>query len=208
MERSRDASETAKEKILEAATELFALRGVNGVGIRDIAAKAGMNHALIIRYFGSKDALVTEILHREISAMAGTYSARPEQSAADTLAKLRGVLLGSLSSQQNTMRLILRAGLDGHSPESYVEPGTERAAAVMAQWIASRQSGENLPDAKLVSALIFGVLFSLAAIAPWLMTSVGLLPADFEGRKEDIIDTLLWIIMNAVGSPSEKPKAD
>lgn len=205
MERSREASEAAKEKILEAARELFALRGVSGVGIRDIASKAGMNHALIIRYFGSKDALVSEILRREISAMAGTYSARPEQSAADALVKLRGVLLDSLDSQHDTMRLILRAGLDGLSPESFVEPGTERAAGVLAKWMASRQSGENLPDAKLVSVVVMGTLFSLTAVAPWLMTSVGLPPADLENRKEDIIDVLIWLMLQAVGKPASSP---
>lgn len=202
MARSREASETAKKKIMDAASGLFARHGVNGVSIRDIAAEAGMNHALIIRYFGSKDGLVAELLRREISAMAGTYSARPEQSAEETLGKLRGVLLNSLTAQQDTMRLIIRSSLDGLSPESYVDPSVERAATIMAKWIASRQTSEDLPDAKLVSVVVMSTLFSLTAIAPWLMTSVGLLPEDFENRKKDIIDVLMWIMLLAVGAPA------
>jgi AcrR family transcriptional regulator len=200
MSRSKEASEAAKKKIMDAASGLFARHGVNGVSIRDIAAEAGMNHALIIRYFGSKDGLVTEILRREISALTGAYSARPEQSAGETLAKLRGVLLNSLTAQQDTMRLILRSGLDGLSPESYVDPNAERAATLMAKWIASRQTNENLPDAKLVSVVVMGTLFSLTAIAPWLMTSVGLPPEDFANRKKDIVDVLIWIMLQAVGA--------
>jgi AcrR family transcriptional regulator len=193
---------------MEAASELFARSGVSGVSIREIAAKAGINHALIIRYFGSKDALVAEILRREISTLVSTHAAKPGRSAAETLGMLRGVLLDSLKAQKRTMRLILRAGLDELSPESYVEPNTERVAAMLANWIATHQTGENLPDARLVSVVVMSTLFSLNAIAPWLMTSVGL-PPD-ESRKEDIVEVLIWLMIQAVGAspPSDKPALD
>ncbi len=37
--------------------ELFAARGFGQAGVRDIAAQAGANPALVVRYFGSKEAL-------------------------------------------------------------------------------------------------------------------------------------------------------
>ena len=43
--------------VLESAEALFSTRGVNAVSIRDIAAKAGVNHGLIHRHFGSKEKL-------------------------------------------------------------------------------------------------------------------------------------------------------
>ncbi len=210
MARNREASESSKQKIMDAASELFACHGVSGTGIRDIAAKAGVTHALIIRYFGSKDGLVTAILRREISSLASPYPAKPERSKAEALEMLRGVLLNSLEAQKRTMRLILRAGLDELSPESYVEPNTERVASILAKWIASHQAGESLPDAKLVSLVVMSTLFSLTAIAPWLLTSVGLPPTDLDNRKEDIVDVLIWLMIQAVGSPPAvcKPAPD
>ena len=40
----------------------IAAHGVDGVSVRQIAAKAGVNHALVHRYFGAKDDMVAAIL--------------------------------------------------------------------------------------------------------------------------------------------------
>jgi len=55
-------AEGTKEKILRAAMELFASRGYEAVGIRDIARKAGVNSSLISYYFGGKAGLYREVL--------------------------------------------------------------------------------------------------------------------------------------------------
>jgi len=192
-----------KGRILKAATNLFAEYGVDGVGIRRIASEAGINHALIIRYFGSKEGLVGEILRQKVSTLIAARPIKLEQSVEKTMAGLRRRLLNSLTDDKETMKLIIRTGLDGLSPESYVEEDHERAAKLMARWIRSQQKEDALPDAKLVSLLITGALFSLVAIAPWLMGSVGLPPEDFEKRKEDIIDTAMWMVARAIGLPPE-----
>jgi AcrR family transcriptional regulator len=54
--RRRDATAT-KAALLEAARELFTERGFDATTVRDIAARAGVNQALLFRYYGSKDAL-------------------------------------------------------------------------------------------------------------------------------------------------------
>lgn len=64
---------------------------------------------------------------------------------------IRSILLDSLAAHNNTMRLIVRAGLDGLSPESYIDENSERAANILAKWIASHQVNKQLPDAKLTS---------------------------------------------------------
>jgi AcrR family transcriptional regulator len=50
-------SERTRAKILEAAQKLFAERGYEGGAIRDIAERASIDPAMVIRYFGSKDEL-------------------------------------------------------------------------------------------------------------------------------------------------------
>ena len=54
--RPRDATKT-RQRILAAAQQAFSRSGYSEVGIRDIAAIAGVNSALLLRYFGSKSAL-------------------------------------------------------------------------------------------------------------------------------------------------------
>lgn len=50
-------SERTRAAILDAAREQFAELGYERTTVRDIAARAGIDAAMVIRYFGSKDAL-------------------------------------------------------------------------------------------------------------------------------------------------------
>lgn len=208
MARQRESSEIVKDRILKVATELFSRYGVNGVGIRRIAEEAGINHALIIRYFGTKEGLVTEILRREISGLSSSYPPKFTQSPQRALAKLREILLDTITTDESTMKLIVRSGLDGLSPESYLDDSGERAANVIARWIASQQKDKGLPDPRYVSVLIIGAIFSWVSIAPWLMTSVGLPPDSFEERKAEIMDVAAWMIARAMGLPPDTGEQD
>jgi AcrR family transcriptional regulator len=56
----RDGAST-RLRILEAAKARFSQCSFEGVGVRDIAEDAGVDAALVIRYFGSKEALFEKI---------------------------------------------------------------------------------------------------------------------------------------------------
>jgi AcrR family transcriptional regulator len=62
--RRRRTPEQARTEILDAATELIALRGPDGASLRQVAEAAGMTHGLVVHYFGSYQALVGAVLHR------------------------------------------------------------------------------------------------------------------------------------------------
>ena len=51
-----------KERIINVAIDLFAEKGFEGTSIRDLAAKAEVNIAMINYYFGSKDGLFESIV--------------------------------------------------------------------------------------------------------------------------------------------------
>jgi AcrR family transcriptional regulator len=81
-----------RERILQAARELFYRDGIRAVSVEAVAAAAGTNKMTLYRHFASKDALVAEYL-RELSGRAdalwqGVRSDHP----ADAPAQLRAVL--------------------------------------------------------------------------------------------------------------------
>lgn len=63
--RPRNAAAT-KLAILEAAKRIFAAAGYSGAGLREIAADAGVNVALVARYFGSKEKLFEQVLEKHM----------------------------------------------------------------------------------------------------------------------------------------------
>ncbi|MFF0160492.1 TetR/AcrR family transcriptional regulator [Streptomyces sp. NPDC005263] len=64
-QRRRRAPEQAREEILDAAAELIAQYGPDGVGLRRVAEAVGISHGLVTHYFGTYQALVRAVLQRE-----------------------------------------------------------------------------------------------------------------------------------------------
>ena len=57
--RKRDPAAT-RAKLLEAAQNVFTEKGYEGAGLREICRNAGVDQALVKRYFGSKKGLFRE----------------------------------------------------------------------------------------------------------------------------------------------------
>ncbi len=53
-----------RERILDAASEMFAERGVEAVSLRELTVKAGVNLAAVHYHFGSKEGLLAEVFAR------------------------------------------------------------------------------------------------------------------------------------------------
>ena len=65
--------------VLEAASQLFAEKGPAATSIREVAARAGVNHGLLHRHFGSKSQLLAATLqHLADSAAALRESGAPQ----------------------------------------------------------------------------------------------------------------------------------
>lgn len=79
------SSEETRIKILDHAESLFADEGYDGSSIRDIAARAEVQAAVVGYHFGSKDELFDTVVRRRISLL----NAQREQLLAEALA-LRG----------------------------------------------------------------------------------------------------------------------
>ena len=62
MKKKTEQDPSTAEKILEAALELFATNDFNGVSIKDISRRSGVNSALISYHFGGKKQLYQKVL--------------------------------------------------------------------------------------------------------------------------------------------------
>lgn len=142
--RPRDAAAT-KAAILRAALVAFTRAGYDGVGVREIAAEAGVTAMLVNRYFGSKEALFAaaaeaaladagNLLHHAATlsrTVAHRIAADPGAGAVDPL------LLTLRSAANPRAAAILRDGLARHveRPLAAALPGPDadgRAGLVLA----------------------------------------------------------------------------
>ncbi|MBZ6084154.1 MULTISPECIES: TetR/AcrR family transcriptional regulator [Streptomyces] len=87
---SRVAKLPPRERILDAAEELFRSEGIRGVGVQAIAERAGTTKMAIYRHFGTKDELVAEWLR----IVAADYQAAFDRVEADFPDRPREQILG------------------------------------------------------------------------------------------------------------------
>lgn len=116
--RGRDQVRSA---VLAATSDLVAERGPDRFSVREIAARAGVNHALVHRHFGTKADVLEQMLARDAEAVVAAVveSGLPTSGPAgsDAVAEL----LDLLADRPSYWRTLVHAVLD--SPEVAL-PGT------------------------------------------------------------------------------------
>lgn len=61
---------STKDKILDAAEDLFAVKGFNGTSLREITSQAEVNLAAVNYHFGSKKELIKAVMSRYMNELA------------------------------------------------------------------------------------------------------------------------------------------
>lgn len=185
--RRRDAART-KKALLDAASRRFAADGYASTTVRDIADDAGVNVALINRYFGSKEGLFEACLVNLVEETRQEPNALPERFA-DSIA---GVIAGSKGDKghREFLPLLLRRSGDERIDQlrvNFLRYYTERMAAA-AGWRKDSGDDRLLLRAQLVLAATIGaVVFRSAGLEP--LKSVE--EADLAGPLRDLVDALL-----------------
>ncbi|MFE2752862.1 TetR/AcrR family transcriptional regulator [Actinosynnema sp. NPDC059335] len=147
MSRPRDAAAT-KAALLEAATRLFGERGFDHTTVRDIANLAGVNQALLFRYFGSKDALFAAVLATRSRELL-------EDSPAEHL--LRNVLLRMMDEPRREDHPLYAALRSSHH-DSAAEVVRRRLGEDYARVLSSLTDAEDAElRADLVLAWVVGI---------------------------------------------------
>jgi AcrR family transcriptional regulator len=79
-------AEQTRDRLLQAAAEVFAQRGYDGTRVADIAAAAGMSNGALYAHFGSKaELLVAALRTHGRRLLADLFDADPDQSVTELL---------------------------------------------------------------------------------------------------------------------------
>lgn len=150
--RRRDAAAT-RESLLHAAAEVFAERGFERTTVREVAARAGVNQALLFRYFGSKHDLFARVLTRQSGALLSGVAAEHLPAR---------ILDGMLATE--------RSGAGEHPFVAMLRSlGDERAARVLRDELGESYSARlaelsDAPDARVRADLVLSWLFGLGMV--------------------------------------------
>lgn len=115
MARPKTDDPEARAKILAAAEQLFAEHGFAGVGIRQIAAAAGVNGAMIHYYFGNKESLYSAIIENAATTVRGLIAEAISSATAleERLTRFVKAYAGYLFGHPHLARILSREMLAG-----------------------------------------------------------------------------------------------
>jgi TetR/AcrR family transcriptional repressor of nem operon len=85
---SRDRAAENRAAVVAAASVLFRRKGLDGVGIAELMAGAGLTHGGFYRQFGSKDGLAAEACAHAFASAGQAWGAAGEGDAAGRLRRL------------------------------------------------------------------------------------------------------------------------
>lgn len=164
--RRRDADRT-RQALLEAATRRFARAGYAATTVRDVASDAGVNVALISRYFSSKAGLFEACLQAVTSSSArpGGPVSTLDEAVALLVAGIAGP--GPEAGPPDELGLFLRSSGDEHAEGIRIgalRSSGERLAA-LAGW-SPGDPDEVLLGAQLVVAAAAGIRLLRATGGP------------------------------------------
>ncbi|MHC4823722.1 MAG: TetR/AcrR family transcriptional regulator [Planctomycetota bacterium] len=185
-----------KERILQAAKELFAEKGFPGTSMREITSRAEVNLAAINYHFGSKEGLLLALVRRCLEPinkerLESLQRAEARAEASGTTVPLREVIQAFLepavrqfTETEPDMPCILARM--HHEPHSGLEDAlAEILEPVIQRFVAAVQTA--LPDRKPAEIILRGH-FMIGALLHLLDTSRTFLSSISEGMV-DVDDT-------------------
>jgi AcrR family transcriptional regulator len=92
----RDSQSATVERILDAAEELFAERGIADTSVRNITDKAGVNVAAVNYHFHSRENLIRRVVERRATALEEGRRAALERAEAEAERENRPVTVEEL----------------------------------------------------------------------------------------------------------------
>jgi TetR/AcrR family transcriptional regulator, transcriptional repressor for nem operon len=95
MKVSREQAALNRERILEAAAQLFRERGFDGIGVADLMKQAGLTHGGFYGHFSSKEELIAEASARALTSTFALLSEQAERAAGDPLSAVASTYLSS-----------------------------------------------------------------------------------------------------------------
>jgi AcrR family transcriptional regulator len=166
--RQRLKPEVRREKLLEAATEVFAERGYEGARVEQIADVAQVSPGLLYRHFEGKQELYEELLllaNRQLLEHLA-QAAAPNLPTDQRVLRGLDAFFGFVESHRNLWRLIMK---DVVEPEiaAIREDVVRRSVGLVATLAAQEQDfGGTQPherELEMVSVMLVGSVVSLAA---------------------------------------------
>ena len=156
--------QNVEKRLIESAAVLVGSIGPNQLTIRDIADHAGVNHAQIHHYFGSKDGLLSATY--KLLAFEHIEQLQRRNVSVDNLVREP---LGDITN--NYFKAIIRAVLDNRMDLAMVQVDADLSMSkkTLDQLVKLKNLKKPTAEMKAAIAIVMVVEFGFASMKPYIM---------------------------------------
>ncbi len=192
-----------REKILEAADELFGRMGYDAATTREIAERCRVNKALIHYHFKNKEELLACVLDRYYQKLAHTLqnALSGEESLRERMLVLLDSYVDFLSENRNFNRIVQREASGGKNMDrinTHMTPLFQLGTTLIQGVYPSTRSGEMSATQLLIS--FFGMTINYFTYNRLLQQLTGTDPLSAEnlGLRKQHLRRMLHILVDAI----------
>jgi AcrR family transcriptional regulator len=159
--RPRDDTMDIRQQIMDAAIELFAQQGYAATSIRQIAEGVGVNSAMVHYYFGSKEALLYEVMDQSLEPLVEAISAMKQRKEAP-IREFVSLIIGVFASKPQLPILMTREVFlpGGVMQKHFMEHFAPRLGGALPQLLSVEQNKGRLRedlDPRVVTQTLLGL---------------------------------------------------
>ena len=182
-----------RERIEEAATRLFVMRGINDTSVRDITREVGISEGALYRHFESKEDLVWQTFEQNYTAFAReleSLAARESTARHRIAAMIRGFCR---AHDDNPTRFNFLVFVQ-HGQLAKLPADAPTPVTVIRKVIVNAIEQSEIPpqDPDLATALVLGTVLQPATFAAYGRMALTLEPVS------DRLVAAAWAAVNAV----------
>jgi TetR/AcrR family transcriptional regulator, repressor for neighboring sulfatase len=175
---------------ISAAADLFAEKSPRKVSVREIAARAGVSHALVHRYLGSKEEILVKVLEFD----------REEARKCPECTDGAAAALAPGMPAARYLQTIMRASLDGMPlPEGLQLPHAEpMMQSLRGDKTSDATSSQSRFDTQVLFSAVTAMTASMGIAEDIFLAQSGLEDCD-RARVRDVVNRLVTRIMTLDG---------
>jgi len=186
-----------RDRILDAATELFAENGFKGTTTREIAERAAVNEAMIFKHFSTKKDLYSAIIDRKISLDLSSDFTQIVVKKKDDREVFRSVAMRLIEKSENSLlRLLHFSALEGHElSDIFFETYVYNLTRLLSEYISQRlhEGAFKHINPTLAARIFIGMVVNYV-VGQELFGE----KKRWSFNKEEVVETLLNIFLDGI----------
>jgi AcrR family transcriptional regulator len=188
--------DNTRNRIMQAASQLFSEKGYAGTTTRSIAKRAGVNEVTLFRHFGTKDRLAKEIMDQFGGmAIAGNLESMLSGNLREDLTIIGHVLMKVMTERNDAMRMAICEAKNFPEFQEVVAENPRQLRRMLARYFKGQMETNKIYHGhpEVLAQAFLGMFFSYTVLQGFLLDSL-----EPDVSTEEVVEQFVALFVRGV----------